>query len=335
MCMRTWLRMAPLAVCGFLLAGPAFGATLEYQYHAGPETNNSTPNSVWTPTQWGWYGPNVGALGVGVVDPLNTGMNAWRVTKLTTAQANPLYHYAPNATTAANAVNKGWRLWAYLHYVSDLSSGPTMGLSAFLGGRAYVVGLDLSAGDLYTTLHGAAGTTRVTAGSTGNDAFHLLEIEKLPGTNAATVRFDGSVLSSSWVGVGAAGHENVVSWGSQYAAPAIVDFQDVEFEIGPFTAATTADFDGDRDADGTDFLRWQRTLGAATTGSADGNHDGVVNGADLSVWKSGFGKPVTATTVPEPGTVGLVGSAVAMLLVAPRRAVSSRLLRRILSCRCA
>ena len=57
--------------------------------------------------------------------------------------------------------------------------------------------------------------------------------------------------------------------------------------------AVSADFDVDLDVDGSDFLAWQRGLGASgaaamrTNGNADG--DGDVDGDDLAVWKSQFG----------------------------------------------
>ena len=51
------------------------------------------------------------------------------------------------------------------------------------------------------------------------------------------------------------------------------------------------DYDGDDDADGNDFLVWQRQLGAAPAGSgADGDASGTVDGGDLDVWREHFGE---------------------------------------------
>jgi len=71
-------------------------------------------------------------------------------------------------------------------------------------------------------------------------------------------------------------------------------------------AEEDADFDGDGDVDGADFLVWQRGLGLTgqsnnSAGDADGS--GTVNGADLAVWKSQFGgspSAAAAGAVPEP-----------------------------------
>jgi hypothetical protein len=59
-----------------------------------------------------------------------------------------------------------------------------------------------------------------------------------------------------------------------------------------FSPTLPADFDGDNDVDGSDFLSWQRNVGATgankSQGDADGN--GQVNGQDLAVWRSGYGQ---------------------------------------------
>jgi hypothetical protein len=55
--------------------------------------------------------------------------------------------------------------------------------------------------------------------------------------------------------------------------------------------SVVGDFDGDNDVDGADFLIWQRNLGRVNAGQnqGDANHDGVVNGADLTQIKINFG----------------------------------------------
>ena len=73
-------------------------------------------------------------------------------------------------------------------------------------------------------------------------------------------------------------------------------------------ADPSADFDGDGDTDGGDFLAWQRGLGisgGANPSDGDANWDGTVDVADLNVWQQQAGN-VTAQgaihAVPEPTT---------------------------------
>lgn len=96
-------------------------------------------------------------------------------------------------------------------------------------------------------------------------------------------------------------------------------------EVTALTAsAGDADFDGDGDVDGADFLVWQRGLGL--TGQTDKSHgdangDGNVNGADLGIWAGKFGGPPAvgaAGAVPEPAA-GCIAIAAAISLGAVRR----------------
>lgn len=84
-------------------------------------------------------------------------------------------------------------------------------------------------------------------------------------------------------------------------------------KIGTAAAPANADFDGDGDVDGNDFLTWQKGFGTGTTlAQGDANGDSVVNAADLAIWKSQFGLPpavAAAGTVPEPAACCLAAIA--------------------------
>jgi len=71
------------------------------------------------------------------------------------------------------------------------------------------------------------------------------------------------------------------------------------------SAGAAGDYDADGDADGADFLLWQRTLGSSSNLAADGNNNGVVDAGDLQVWRQRFGQASaagSAAAVPEPTT---------------------------------
>lgn len=96
-----------------------------------------------------------------------------------------------------------------------------------------------------------------------------------------------------------------LSSGTAQGAYDIDYFAYAEGILDPITAAVedNADFDGDGDVDGTDFLIWQRGFGSGTMhgqGDADGNNQ--VDAADLVIWENQFGASVSAAVagVPEP-----------------------------------
>jgi hypothetical protein len=93
-----------------------------------------------------------------------------------------------------------------------------------------------------------------------------------------------------------------------------------EFLFASDAPTADADFDGDGDVDGNDFLVWQRNLGpngTPATGDADGN--GAVDGADLTIWREQFGG-AGASAVPEPASGALAAGLVAVAcLIQTRR----------------
>ncbi len=94
-----------------------------------------------------------------------------------------------------------------------------------------------------------------------------------------------------------------------------VDFDDIQLDASPLISA---DFDEDDDVDGRDFLTWQRGFGGGpllSDGNANGDLD--INADDLLIWEQMFGNPpalVAFTAVPEPSSMFLVCSALAVLL---------------------
>jgi mannan endo-1,4-beta-mannosidase len=79
------------------------------------------------------------------------------------------------------------------------------------------------------------------------------------------------------------------------------------------------DINGDGNADGQDFLAWQRELGRAG-GPADIFSDGVVDWFDFAIWQSGFGQARSVAAqiaVPEPASATL--AAAGLLAVFGRR----------------
>ncbi len=109
-------------------------------------------------------------------------------------------------------------------------------------------------------------------------------------------------------------------WGS-------FDLDFLSYQIGvhaPVAApVANADFDGDGDVDGRDFVIWQRNYNIGTTkAQGDANGDGMVNQADLAIWQNQYGtNPLTANfaAVPEPSALVLSLLAAASCVLPRRR----------------
>jgi hypothetical protein len=94
--------------------------------------------------------------------------------------------------------------------------------------------------------------------------------------------------------------------------------------VNYITSVVDADFNNSGAVDGSDFLIWQRNVGATSATNAQGDTDGngVVNGVDLANWRARYGLPsaaASAAAIPEPATSALVITAVASLLHGRRK----------------
>jgi hypothetical protein len=72
------------------------------------------------------------------------------------------------------------------------------------------------------------------------------------------------------------------------------------------------DYNRDGSVDAADYVSWRETLGSFVTNfaGADGSGNGIVDDADLSVWRSNFAAstadiPAGPLTVPEPASLWL------------------------------
>ena len=104
--------------------------------------------------------------------------------------------------------------------------------------------------------------------------------------------------------------------GKLFGAGSVSTFSNIEITTGN-APSENADFDGNGDVDGNDFLIWQRGSGAAGgLAEGDANGDGFVDTLDLGIWENQFGTaPLSAVVaaVPEPASLALFGVALAML----------------------
>ncbi|QDS99765.1 endo-1,4-beta-xylanase [Adhaeretor mobilis] len=89
-------------------------------------------------------------------------------------------------------------------------------------------------------------------------------------------------------------------------------------------ALLAADFDADGDVDGDDLGLLQTNYGSAAPANGDANGDGSVDGSDFLIWQRSNGLDVTsllasASSVPEPSTLLLLGGGLAFLGLCTQR----------------
>jgi hypothetical protein len=118
----------------------------------------------------------------------------------------------------------------------------------------------------------------------------------------------------------------IASSGGTNILAAFVAFDNIKLEyVDVATPTVNADFDGDGDVDGRDFLIWQRTGliddGTATQPDGDANGDGFVNTVDLEAWGNAYNNGALAgiSAVPEPTSAALLGLALSSLVLMKRR----------------
>jgi hypothetical protein len=103
------------------------------------------------------------------------------------------------------------------------------------------------------------------------------------------------------------------SWLMDLNVDGAVDIVDVETLVTELVRTSFADFNLDRQVDGSDFLTWQRGLGDGLFPAGDATRDGVVDGDDLAIWRADLGQIAPTVSagaagaeVPEPSAGALV-----------------------------
>ncbi|WP_197530397.1 GH25 family lysozyme [Bythopirellula polymerisocia] len=123
-----------------------------------------------------------------------------------------------------------------------------------------------------------------------------------PPDMVSKLSIDGTTLPiGTWGSVGS---------GAQFTTPLITGTGLLEVT----STVSPGDFDGDGDVDGNDLTEWQAAYG--NTAGADADQDGDSDGQDFLTWQrnyTGSNLLTTATAVPEPSAICLIGFALALM----------------------
>jgi hypothetical protein len=204
------------------------------------------------------------------------------------------------ATTAITIASNGT---GELRVVGDDAVIDALG-NVLVGNTANGVGtlaFELEAGDLLSMINVSDAAT-----------FNLGSKLVLDATNAAPTQTTYDLLTAASIVDEGLVFEGPAGWSHQIVAGGNGQ---ILRAVAPGIPTDDADFDGDGDVDGQDFLTWQRGLGGdPTLANGNANGDGAIDGADLAVWRNQFGlASVPAAAVPEPGAIVLLAAAASLI----------------------
>lgn len=186
-----------------------------------------------------------------------------------------------------------------------------------------IVDFALDAGLISSTIDVLGASTGGTNVVFDDNTFALTDLTAGTLSEGTYTLFDGDANTTYSLGAGV-----TVDAPSGFIGSVSLSGDDVIVELVEGTSGD-ADFNGDDDVDGEDFLSWQRNFGNPDGLPAnvleffgDANGDEAIDGADLDIWESqyGPGSPLLgASAVPEPSSLFLLFTGIALGATRPRR----------------
>jgi hypothetical protein len=262
-----------------------------------------------------------------IVNDASTGLNAWQIDDNNGSNPNtapnPLYTRCVDTLPTGGCTNgliaqyahaRGWRFSSVARYVTDYNTDGigNMGLAVWMSNFGYFVQLDMQGGDLRATIYNAAGQpvkVPLTAGATGDDAYHEFALEFNSITQQVTFEFNGVAKGTTSARAPFGGsHANTLEWGNLgNTERGKMNFHNVEFHLLPPPLAGDYNYDGVVNA--VDYTVWRNNFGTVYP-RADGNNSLLVDAGDYTVWKANYGNALPAgagglSTVPESSPLAI------------------------------